>query len=320
MGKYILSGNSAWKQSIEKAGLENTWFTPDFVSLAAEHIAKSLLDEAILKQWAASYFLPEEKKDPGTVGIVMAGNIPLVGFHDFLSVFISGHKALIKTSSKDSILIRHLAEKIIEWEAETRPMIRFEEMLKNCDAYIATGNNSSSRYFLHYFGKYPHIIRRNRTSAALLWGNETVTDLEKLADDVFLYFGLGCRNVTKIFVPHHYDFVPLLNAFKKYEYFAEHHKYKNNYDYNLTLHILNNKYYMTNGAVLLSENESLFSPISQLHYEFYNDRDEQISLLSSHSDLQCVVGSGQVPFGQSQFPRILDYADGVDTLQFLARL
>ena len=300
--------------------MENPWFTPGFVTLASEHIAASFLDEAILKEWITTYNLSEEKEDPGTIGLVMAGNIPLVGFHDFLSVFISGHNALIKTSSKDNTLIRHLAEKINEWEPKTLPMIRFEEMLKGCDAYIATGSNNSSRYFSYYFGKYPHIIRRNKTSVAILTGKESPGDLEQLADDVCIYFGLGCRNITKIYVPEQYDFVPLLEAFKNYQYFSDHHKYKNNYDYNLALHILNNKYYMTNGAVLLSENESLFSPISQLHYEFYIDQNEVLSHLSGHNDLQCLVGSGQMPFGQSQFPGIRDYADGVDTLQFLVQL
>ena len=249
----------------------------------------------------------------------MAGNIPLVGFHDMLSVFISGNKAMIKTSSKDNVLIRHLAEKINEWEPATSSMIRFEEMLKGCDAYIATGGNNSSRYFNYYFGKYPHIIRRNKTSVAILTGKESSEDLEKLADDVFLYFGLGCRNVTKIYVPENYDFVTLLDIFKKYDYLADHYKYKNNYDYNLALHILNNKYYMTNGSVLLSENDSFFSPISQLNYEFYTEKGKINSLLTGHDDLQSVTGNGYTPFGQSQCPGISDYADGIDTLKFLAK-
>src|SRR5258705_11293668 len=192
----------------------------------------------------------------------MAGNIPLVGFHDLLCVFISGHKAMIKLSSKDKLLIKHLTEKLGEWDAEINDLIQFSEMLKGCDAYIATGSNNSSRYFDYYFGKYPHIIRRNRTSMAVLDGEETNEELEKLADDVYLYFGLGCRNVTKIYVPKEYDFIPLLRAFDKYNYLAENHKYRNNYDYSLAIHLLNKKMYMSNPSIMLIEEMAPFSPIS----------------------------------------------------------
>ncbi|HYM94807.1 MAG TPA: acyl-CoA reductase, partial [Chitinophagaceae bacterium] len=193
-------------------------------------------------------------------------------------------------------------------------------MLKGCDAYIATGSNNTSRYFEYYFGKYPHIIRHNRTTVAILTGNETNEDLEKLADDVCLYFGLGCRNVTKIYVPKGYDFIPLLKAFKKYNHLTDHHKYKNNYDYNLTLQILNKKFYMTNDSILLVEGASLFSPISQLNYEYYTDKKALALSLKNHPDLQCIVGEGQVSFGQAQCPLVSDFADGVDTLRFLTTL
>jgi len=193
-------------------------------------------------------------------------------------------------------------------------------MLKGCDAYIATGSNNSSRYFEYYFGKYPHIIRRNRTSVALLTGEETNDELEKLADDVYLYFGLGCRNVTKIYVPDKYDFVPLLSAFKKYDYLAGHNKYKNNYDYNLALHLLNKKYYMTNGSILLIEEPSVFSPISQLNYEFYDNKKELTASLQSRDDLQSIISKDLIPFGRGQYPALDNYADGVDTLEFLTSL
>ena len=192
--------------------------------------------------------------------------------------------------------------------------------MKGCDAYIATGSNNSSRYFDYYFGKYPNIIRRNRTSVAVLTGEEMPAELEKLADDVYLYFGLGCRNVTKIYVPADYDFVPLLEAFRKYNYQADHHKYKNNYDYNLALHLLNKKYYMTNGSILLIEDAGIFSPISQLNYEFYSGNDDLTARLPAARDLQCVVGKSFIPFGGAQCPSISEYADGVDTLKFLADL
>ena len=320
LGEYILSNEEPWKQAKENAGYENGWFIPEFVDLAIQNIARSFLQKESLKDWSHSYQLQTLNLKPQTIGIVMAGNIPLVGFHDLLCVFISGHKAMIKLSSKDKLLIKHLTEKLSEWDAEINDLVRFSEMLKGCDAYIATGSNNSSRYFDYYFGKYPHIIRRNRTSVAILAGEETNEELEKLANDVYLYFGLGCRNVTKIYVPEEYDFIPLLEAFKKYNWLADHHKYKNNYDYNLALHQLNKKYYMTNGSILLIEDPALFSPISQLNYEFYVNKDALIEKMAENPDLQCIVGKGFTAFGKSQSPNINDYADGIDTLRFLCDL
>ncbi|MBC7873287.1 MAG: acyl-CoA reductase [Ferruginibacter sp.] len=325
LGQYILSGNAEWTAIKEKAGYENGWFTPGFVDLATNNIALSFLQKEKLQAWTATYPLETSSPEgpgfrPLTIGIVMAGNIPLVGFHDFLSVFLSGHKALIKPSSKDRVLINHIAEKLGEWDAEVNSRVAFSEMLKACDAYIATGSNNSSRYFDYYFKKYSHLIRRNRTSIGILTGEESMAELEKLADDVYTYFGLGCRNVTKIFVPRDYDFVPLLEAFRKYNYLAEHHKYKNNYDYNLALHLLNKKYYMTNDSILLVEEAGVFSPISQLNYEFYTGQQELNAKLPPQQDLQCIAGKNFMPFGQALAPSLNDYADGVDTLRFLSSL
>lgn len=325
LGKYILSDDQQWQQAKERASRENGWFIPEFVELATRNIARSFLQNEKLQSWInAGQLQPFPPANPGfkaqTVGIVMAGNIPLVGFHDFLCVFISGHKAAIKSSSKDQVLIKHLVEKLAAWDDEVKNSIEFSEMLKGCDAYIATGSNNSSRYFDYYFGKYPHIIRRNKTSVAILTGKETKEELEKLADDVYLYFGLGCRNVTKIYVPQAYNFVPLLEAFKKYNYLADHHKYKNNYDYNLAVNLLNKKYYMTNGSILLIEDEALFSPISQLNYEFYYSPENLPPLLKDHTDLQCIIGTNYIPFGLAQCPSISEYADKVDTLEFLSGL
>lgn len=318
LGEYMLSDDPDWKEIKTKAFRENPWYLPEFIDLATETIARSFLQRDILNSWTGTYEpLSSASK---TIGIVMAGNIPLAGFHDFLSVFISGHSARIKLSSKDKVLLPHLAEKISGGEKEVSDLISFSEMLKDCDIYIATGSNNSSRYFEYYFKKYPHIIRRNRTSVAVLEGNETAEDLENLADDVYVYFGMGCRNVTKIYVPHDYDFLPLLEAFKKYNYLADHNKYKNNYDYNLAVHILNKKYYMTNGSVLLVEEPSPFSPISQLNYEFYGDKNQVVNTIQSIPDLQAIVGKGFIPPGQAQHPGISDYADGVDTMEFLNRL
>jgi hypothetical protein len=320
LGKYILSDDENWQQAKEKAGIENGWFIPTFTDIAVTNIANSFLREEQLKAWAQQYPNINRTGKPKTVGIIMAGNIPLVGFHDWLCVFICGHKAVIKAASKDSVLIKHLLHKMAEWEPATIETNQFSDMLKGCDAYIATGSNNSSRYFEYYFGKYPSIIRRNRTSVAILDGTETTEELTLLADDIFLYFGLGCRNVTKIFTPEGYDFVPLLEAFKKYNYLADHHKYKNNYDYNLALHLLNKKFYMTNGAILLAEEEAVFSPISQLNYSFYSNKETLTKSLQQNDDLQCITGKGFIPFGQGQCPQLADYADGVDTMNFLTNL
>ncbi len=321
LGEYILSNDPAWQEAKEKAERENSWFIPAFIELSANNIARSFLQKNILVQWAGKYELSSRyPSSPLTVGIVMAGNIPLVGFHDLLSVFISGHRMLIKASSKDKTLVKHLVAKMAAWDNRVNDLIVFAEMLKGCDAYIATGSNNSAGHFEYYFGKYPHIIRRNRTAVAVLTGQETEEELSGLADDVFLYFGLGCRNVTKLYVPENYDFIPLLQTFKRYDHLSDLHKYKNNYDYNLALHILNKKYYMSTPALLLVEEPSLFSPISQLNYEYYSKSENLTDKLKNLPDLQCIVGRDHTPFGQAQCPSITDYADSVDTMLFLKNL
>jgi hypothetical protein len=246
----------------------------------------------------------------------MAGNIPMVGFHDLLCVWLSGHRQLIKISSRDNVLIPHLVEVMTGWEPETAEWIGVAERLNGCDAYIATGSNNTARYFEQYFARFPHIIRRNRTSIAVLDGTESNDDLNALADDIQTYFGLGCRNVTQIFVPENYDFTHLLGAMHNYGHLMESHKYKNNIDYNLALHILNNNYYMTNGQIVLVEDASPFSPIGQLHYQFYKNIHEVRDRIDP-DNLQCLVGKIGLPFGQAQTPGLRDFADGVDTLAFL---
>jgi hypothetical protein len=193
-------------------------------------------------------------------------------------------------------------------------------MLKDCDAYIATGSDNSARYFDYYFGRYPSIIRKNRTSVAILNGHESEEELSLLADDVMQYFGLGCRNVTKLYVPVDYDFVPLLNALKKYRWMFDHHKYRNNYDYQLAIYLMNNIYYMTNDCIVLVESQQVFSPIGTLHYSYYNQESEIIKDLKRNDQVQAIVGHGQIPFGQAQLPGLMDYADGVDVMAFLLGL
>ncbi len=317
LGEYMSSSEPEWEEIKMVAYQHNGWFTPTFINEACNKIATLYLQEDQLQQWASNYKLPEAAEEPKNVGIVMAGNIPLVGFHDFLSVFITGHRQTLKLSSKDNVLLKHLIHKLTQWNEECSRYVAIEEILKGCDAYIATGTNNSSRYFEQYFARFPHIIRKNRTSTAILSGTETEAELDKLSDDIHLYFGLGCRNVSKIFVPKDYNFIPLLKSFDRYAYFADHHKYKNNYDYQLSIILLNNIYYMTNGSTLLTENEGLFSPISHLFFEYYQDLNKVAEKLQQNEALQCIIGRGHTDFGDAQNPGLFAYADGVDTMQFL---
>lgn len=320
LGDYLHQNTDEYQAVKEKAHRANPWFIPEFIDLASNNVATHYLEETKLEKWIKSYNVPEVQQEPKNVGVVMAGNIPMVGFHDLLCVFVSGHRFTIKPSSKDEILIKHLVQKLIEWDAGVQQYIFFADQLKGCNAYIATGSNNTGRYFEYYFGKYPNIIRYNRTSVAVLDGTETLKELELLADDISLYFGLGCRNVTKLMVPKNYDFVPLLGSMKKYDYFMEYHKYKHNYDYHLALLMMGNKFYMTDGTTILAENTSAFTPVSQVNYEFYDNKEQVLQQLSDSNDVQAIVGHGAIPFGQAQQPGLIDYADGVDTMRFLLSL
>jgi len=319
LSAYMAGNGPAWAEAKERAARENPWVAPELVEKAVNSIINSFLDPQLLTNWAAKYGVPDQQSEAKKVGLVMAGNIPLVGFHDFLSVFISGHTAVIKPSSKDEILIKHIASELIKMDERVSSMVFFAPQLSGLDAYIATGSNNSSRYFDYYFGKFPNIIRRNRTSVAIIDGTETAAELDVLADDMQTYFGLGCRNVTQLYVPTNYDFIPLLTALKKYEYYLDFHKYKHNYDYHLALLIMGNKYYMNNDSLVFAENESPFSPVSQVHYQFYSS-PESLSHLTKNTDIQCIVGHGYIPFGKAQAPSLTDYADGTDTLAFLQTL
>lgn len=320
LGAYLADEDDSLQQVKHRAFRENNWFTSEFIDLAIKNIATQYLQPSQLDVLIRSYNIPEINPNPKRVGIVMAGNIPLVGFHDLLCVFLTGHIAVVKPSSKDETLMKHLINKLTEWDERTANFILVQEMLKGCDAYIATGSNNTSRYFEYYFRNYASIIRKNRTSVAILTGDENKEELEKLADDVHQYFGLGCRNVTKLFVPEGYDFIPLLEAFKKYNYFIDHNKYKNNYDYHLAAHIINNRFYMSSGSILVIEESSNFSPIAQLNYEYYKSAGDVHQKLQNDESIQCVVGRADVQFGAAQCPQICDFADGVDTMKFLLEL
>jgi len=317
---YILQNDETVQSLKENAERQNGWFTQAFIELALQTICTYYLNEEALTEFAKSIQTAEEKGRQQTVGITMAGNIPLVGFHDFLCVFLSGHKQRIKFSTKDDVLLPHFMQKLYEWDDSNLELVSASEMLKGCDAYIATGSNNSAKYFEFYFAKYPHIIRRNRTSIAILDGNETEEELEQLADDIYQYFGLGCRNVTKLYVPETYDFIPMLAAFRKYDHLKHHNKFRNNLDYNLALYILNNQLYMSSESILVVEHQSIFSAIAVVHYEQYSDNNKLIEQLHASDEIQAIIGHGHIPFGKAQTPSIFDFADNVNTIHFLNTL
>jgi hypothetical protein len=309
--------NEALIQAKASAYNQNSWFLPDFIEKSITQIAQQFLTKEALMDWTAAYPQIADKMTHKKVGIVMAGNIPLVGFHDLLSTLIAGHTAVVKLSSKDTIGMEYIIHTLIEIEPQWKDHIIVQSHLKDCDAYIATGSNNTSRYFEQYFGKYPHIIRSNKTSIAILDGGESEADLDLLSDDMMLYFGRGCRNVTQVWVPEGYDFIPLLNALKKYNYIIDEHKYRHNYDYQLALLMMTRQFYMDTNAILLSENPSPFAAIAQIHYQFYTPGKAPII---NSAEIQCIVGKGGLSFGSLQKPSLQQYADGVDTLSFLTGL
>jgi hypothetical protein len=310
----------------QNAYLSNSWFIPQFVGNMLDAIGKSLTKSDLIK-WLSQY--PDiENIDLKTVAVIMAGNIPLVGFHDFLSVLISGHKIKAKLSSDDKDLLPAIAKVLCEIEPRFAERIEFTDgFLKDFDAVIATGSNNSARYFEYYFGKYPNVIRRNRNSAVLILGNETDIELKALADDIFLYFGLGCRNVSQIYLPENYDVHDLFASFSAYEFIKFNSKYMNNYDYFKSIFLVNSELFLDNEFVMMIEKPELASRISVLHLVRYQSFDEaKMQLLAKKTDLQCVVTKAEIKglrcvgFGQTQSPALHDYADGVDTMEFLTNL
>lgn len=319
---YMRSDDPGWAQAQQHAGELNPWFTPDFIRNSVDHICHAYLDPDKLSAWAQAESIPPHQPSPQTVGLVMAGNLPLVGFHDWLCTWMSGHHARIKLSGQDRALFEHLAAKLITWDPRMAPFLQLADRLSGSDAYIATGSDNTSRYFEYYFGRYPNLIRKNRTSVALLNGRESPTELAALNQDMFLYFGKGCRNITHLLVPRDYEFIPLLQAGESFQFLSEHHKFKNNYDYQLAICLLNKTFYMTNGFSLFVESTALFSPIGVVQFQFYDRLADAEKWLSDQSQqVQCCVGCGPgTIFGQTQYPSINDYADGVNTVQFLLSL
>ncbi len=309
----------------QQAQNQNAWFTPQSLDQALKGI-QVLLDAEALEKWVANYSFSETDQ-PQQIGLMLAGNIPGVGFHDILAVLIAGHSACIKLSSQDTALPLWLLRQLKDIEPRFSERIFIEELLKNKQAYIATGSDNSARYFNYYFGKYPHLIRSNRTSVAILQGDESLADLQALGHDIFDYFGLGCRNVSKVFVKNQAQLMQLLDAIQPFDWVTNHHKYFNSYEYNKSIYLVNGTPHLDNGFLLLKESVDLVSPIGVLFYEVYEDEAALQSKLSAlASQIQCIVGHsslgipGIIPFGQTQCPAPWDYADGVDTLQFLSGL
>lgn len=322
LGGELLNPSGQLLQIIQQERQYNAWFTPESVLQAVQAIGK-MLNRNDLEKW-----LPE---DSGTfftgkkVGLVLAGNIPAVGFHDVLCVLVSGHFALIKASANDARLITFILKRLVALEPAFANRYEFTERLTNFDAVMATGSNNTSRYFEYYFGKVPNIIRKNRNSLALISGFESEEDLQKFGHDIFDYFGLGCRNVSKILVPEGYYFGVLFRAIEPFQPIINHHKYNNNYDYNKSIYLVNRAKHLDNGFLLLKQDEKLASPLAVLFFDFYKDFNHAIEKINLKKEaIQCVVSGMElnvdvpvIGFGKSQQPRLWDYADGVDTMAFL---
>jgi hypothetical protein len=314
----------AFKMQINRASEFNGWFTKENVLNAFESWSEALTLEN-LEKWTSNYAIDENAK-PKNVAIIMAGNIPLVGFHDFLSVLLSGNNALVKLSSNDKHFLPLIAKFLEYYHPYFKNKITFtEKKLTGFEAVIATGSNNTKRYFEYYFGKYPAIIRSSRNSVAIITGKETQQELEALGEDIFRFFGLGCRSVSKIFIPENYNFDLLFNALFKFNEIINIKKYENNYDYNKAVYLMSLFKIKDNGFVMLKEDSSYASPIATVFYEFYESFENLLLKLEEEKEvIQCIVCNENdlkfVKFGQTQQPKLWDYADGTDTLQFLLNL
>lgn len=308
---------------IENTHIENPWFIKEYVRYTFNQIGNSL-SEKRLREWTNLYSTEDLNKDTSqTIAVVMAGNIPLVGFHDFLSVLISGHKILIKQSSKDP-LISEISKILCDIDSDFIPYINFaKDKLKNFDAIIATGSNNTKRYFEYYFSKYPSIIRGHRNSVAVITGDENEDNLKKLAHDVFLYFGMGCRNVSKIYIPRDYPVKKLIEAFLGYEsILLNHHKYFNNYEYFKSIYLINREPFLDSGFFMMKQDSQLSAPLSVVYWEEYSSKKALMNSLNEiKNNIQCIVSEDEtispIAFGEAQNPNWNDYADGIDVLSFL---
>jgi len=326
LGQRMKAADFFPEEVLSKARAENPWFTNEAIGYAKNSIARDWLVQEKLAQWLEPYqnIFPIQKAT--NIGIVMAGNIPLVGFHDLLCVLASGNRALIKTSSKDRVLTRFLINEIIKIWPDMASSVHYVDKLSAADAIIATGSNNSSLYFEQYFSKFPHIIRKNRNAVAVLSNQMDDEQIKALGDDIFRYFGLGCRNVSKIYIPEDFDFDHFFVVLNDFESIMQHHKYKNNYDYNRTLLLLNQIKHYASNYLILKEDKSIASPVAMLHYEYYKNLEEAEGMLGRERDkIQCIVSNSMlnmeyVAIGQAQKPALWHYADGINTMDFLQSL
>jgi hypothetical protein len=326
LGQQLSNPDEQLTELINTEHIYNAWFTPQSVENAVKAIGY-MLNEADLVTWLNKYDLTKNIF-PQKIGLILAGNIPLVGFHDVLCVLATGNHALIKVSVQDARLIKHVLKTLAIIDNRFTDSFSFVERLVGFDAVIATGSNNSSRYFEYYFGKVPNIIRKNRTSIAVITGNETPNQLYDLGHDIFDYFGLGCRNVSKILIPQGYNLATFFEAIEPYKEIINHNKYNNNYGYNRSIFLVGSEKHLDNNFLILKEDERLVSPLAVLYYSYYeNLADVERLITTENENIQCVVSTAPVsvksqvvPFGQSQQPKLWDYADGVDTMAFLANL
>ena len=320
----LLSKTEQFNDIFDKAEQQNSWFTRANVIFAFKSWSDALSENNV-KQWLSQYQLPQTTSSKKIL-IIMAGNLPLVGLHDLLCVLVTGHKAIVKLSSNDCVLLPYLITQMKTFAPEWTEAVTFtDDKVTEYDAVIATGSNNTARYFEYYFGKKPHIIRKNRHSVAVLTGKETPEELFALGKDIFLYYGLGCRSISKLFVPKGYDFNLLFQAIYPYKDIIQEQKYANNYDYNKAVYLMSLFQLLENGFLLLKEDEHYGSPIATLFYEYYTDIDSLKEKLTTDAEkIQCVVAHNftteEVAFGETQPPQLWDYADGVDTLNFLLKL
>lgn len=321
LGDFVLKNPVSLQEIVNKTFIYNTWFTIDNINQALQNIAIEFLNKEKLENWISGYGSKITTHDTQTIAIVAAGNIPMVAFHDILCVLISGNKLQLKLSEKDQYLLPFLLEQLINIEPDFKELISIQFKLEKFDAIIATGSNNTAKHFAYYFGKYKNIIRRNRNSVAILTGEETKEDIENLGHDIFDYFGLGCRNVSKIFVPEKYDLYSLKDGLTKHIGVNQHNQYMNNLDYQRTLYLMNQTPLIDIDFINIVENESLHSPISCLHVERYKTlEDVKKNIAEQTENIQCVVGKDYLEFGKSQQPGLSDYADNVDTMEFILNL
>lgn len=324
---YLETGSEELDQIINKASLENPWFTKRNVSKALHAICNNYLDEKELLNAVNKYNLNHRRSAAKKIAIIMAGNIPLVGFQDWLHVFLSGNQAIVKQSEKDKVLFSHIVDKMTSWHPSFSKTTQIEDSLKSFDAIIATGSNNSFRYFEYYFAKYPNILRKNRNSIAVLDGSESQSDLTNLCSDTFDYFGMGCRNVSHLYVRTDYSFDQFLNCTEQVEELCYFEKYRRNFDYQLAIMMLNKESFYQSSNVLLRKSPRYDAPIATLNYSLYNDVNEVIGNINQRKDeIQCVVsrlnlkGINTLLPGESQLPGLLNFADNIDTLAFLNQI